>query len=253
MKLKMIDKLRIISDICLNRKTLIKRIDYIERIIHGIQRELDIPEDLEVAVAILSVLFNVSKINGKVPFNKFMLKIGIDKPTIIQEDIIYLVNNQYIEIGKYANDVESIRITAKLYNQIWQDMTEKNHKLFMLLAGRELNEPQLKFLRSQLFNNGLDISQLFLSAVSFRQYEAARVIISFGFDMNKEYEVMAYELFVCSQVSCSKYCIDFYIQHDLKITDRLLDEIVKFAQENSEDFEVENTFKLIAELRRLKE
>ena len=169
--------------------------------------------------------------------------------TDIQEDFIFLLNNQYIEIGKYANNIEWIKITAKLYNQIWHDMTDENHKLFMLLAGRELNDPQLRYFKNHLFNEGLDIAELFLMAVVCRQFEAAKAIIDFGYDMNKEFEIMAYELFICSQMNGSRFCVDFYIEQGLKITDTLLKEIMKYAEENRNDFYYDKAVALVAELK----
>jgi len=249
MELKITDYLRIIADLCLNRENAESRIENAERIVHKIQRQLNIPEEYEAAVAILSVLFSVCSINGRIPFKRFKMKMGLNEITVVQEDFVYLLNNQYIELGKYANSIEWIKITSKLYNQIWHDMKQENHKLFMLLAGRELNEPQLKFLKSQLFNDGLDIAELFKMAVVCRQFEAAQSIIDFGFDMNKEYEIMAYELFICSQMKSSKFCIDFYLKQGLKITDTLLNEIMKHAEDNRNDFEIEKAIELIDELR----
>jgi hypothetical protein len=176
MTLLIIDKLRIISDLSL-RKNSMKKIDTLEKIAHEVQKKLDIPQDYEVAVGILSVLFYICTINGKVPIQRLKMKMGLNEITDIQEDFIYLLNNHYIEIGKYANNVEWIKITAKLYKQIWHEMTEENHQLFMLIGGKQLNEAQLIFFKSKLFNEGLDIGELFLTAVVCRQNEAAKNIL----------------------------------------------------------------------------
>lgn len=250
MELQTTDSLRIIADVCQNRSNSERRVEIAERIVHKIQRQLNIPEDFEFAIGILSVLFSVCSINGRIPFNRFKLKMGLDKITEVQEDFIFLLNNQYIEIGKYINNVEWIKITAKLHNQLWHDMTEENHKLFMLLAGRELNYPQLRYFKNHLFNEGLDISELFIMSVVCHQFEAAKAIIDFGYDMNKEFETMAYELFICSQTSGSEFCIDFYIQNGLRITDTLLKEIMKQAEDNMNDFYYDKAVAFVEELKR---
>jgi hypothetical protein len=118
----------------------------------------------------------------------------------------------------------------------------------MLLAGKKLNKPQLKYFKNHLLNEGLDISELLRTAVVCRQFEAAKAIISFGYNMNKETEQMGYELFICANYD-SKFCVDFYIQQGLKITDTLIKETMKNAEENSDDFEIEKTIALIEELK----
>jgi len=248
MTLQIIDKLRIISDLCLIRNNSIKRIDTVEKIIHELQKQLNIPENYEVAVAILSVLFCQYTLCQKVSFSLFKLKMELLEITNVQEDFIYLLNNKYIELGKSANNIEWIQIKSKLYLQLHNDMTKQNHNLFLLIAGKQLNVPQLNFFKSKLLNEGLDISELFRTAVVCRQFEAAKAIISFGYNMNKETEQMGYELFICANYD-SKFCIDFYIQQGLKITDALIKEIMKNAQENSDDFEVDKTIALIEELK----
>ena len=167
---------------------------------------------------------------------------------LIVEDFIYLLNNKYITLYKSVENIEYISITDKIYKQIW-NMTPENEKLFMLLTGKELNEWQLKFFKSKLVNSGLDIGELFKTAVVFKQFEAAKQIINFGFDMNKESEIMAYELFICANFNSSKFCVDFYLSQNLKITQALIDEMLKIAEENWEDFEIENTLELIGELK----
>lgn len=161
---------------------------------------------------------------------------------------MYLRNSKYITLEKSIYNIEYISITDKLYKQIWQDMTEENHKLFMMLAGRELNEPQLEYFKSKLFNKDLDIAELFFTAVSCEQFDAARTIINFGWDMNQETEAMAYELFICANYN-SKFCIDFYLSNGLKITQALLDKMLNLAEEQEYDFDYNNTLKLVTELK----
>ena len=252
MKLRTTDYLRIIADLCSNNDNVIHRVDNATKLTNVVQKNLSIPEDYEIAVAILSVLFCNYTLCHKVSFSQFKLKMGLFEITNVQEDIIYLLNNIYIELGKSANNIDWIQIKSKLYSQLYNDMTKQNHNLFLLVAGKQLNAPQLNFLKSKLFNEGLDISELFRTAVVCRQFEAAKAIISFGYDMNKETEQMGFELFICANYD-SFFCVDFYIQQGLKITDKLLNQILKYAEENSEDFEVENSFNLIEELRTLKE
>ena len=60
---------------------------------------------------------------------------------------------------------------------------------------------------------------------------------------------MAYELFICANYNSSKFCVDFYLSQNLKITQALIDEMLKIAEENREDFDYENTLKLVEELK----
>ena len=251
MELQTTDYFRIIADLCLINDNAIHRVDRATKLANIVQKILNIPEDYEVAVAILSVLFCHYRLCSKVSFSLFKLKMGLLEITNVQEDIIYLENNKYIELGKSANNIEWIQIKSKLYSQLYNDMTEENHNLFLLIAGKQLNAPQLNFFKSKLFNEGLNISELLRTAVVCRQFEAAKAIISFGYDMNKQTEQMGYELFICANYY-SKFCIDFYIQQGLKITDTLLKEIMKNAEENSDDFEIEKTIELIEELKQFK-
>lgn len=78
MELQTTDSLRIIADVCLIKSNSTRRVEIAERIIQSIQSELNIPEKYEAAVAILSVLFNISRINGIVPFHRFKLKMGLN-------------------------------------------------------------------------------------------------------------------------------------------------------------------------------
>ncbi len=128
-------------------------------------------------------------------------------------------------------------------------MTLENEKLFMMLAGKELNEAQLKFFKSKLFNEGLDIGELFLTAVSCGQFEAAKTIINFGYDMNRESETIVYELFICGNINSSRFCIDFYISQGLKITQDLIDKILILAEEQEKYFDFNNTLELVDELK----
>jgi hypothetical protein len=128
-------------------------------------------------------------------------------------------------------------------------MTNENRKLFMLLAGKELNEEQLKYFKSKLFNKDLDVGELFKTAVVCKQFEAAKEIVNFGWDMNKEHETMAYELFICANYNSSRFCIDFYLMNGLRITQELIDKILKFAEDEVNHFEFENTLKLVEELK----
>ena len=216
-----------------------------------VQSRLNIPEQHEVSVGVMAVLFCHSRIYGKVPFRRLMLKmdlIDLLNPLIV-EDFIYLLNNKYITLEKSVVNIEYISITDKLYKQIWNYMREENRNLFLLLAGRQLNFAQLNHFKSQLFNDGLDIGELFRTAVVCGQFEAAKVIIEFGFDMNREKELMAYELFICGNYNSSKFCVDFYLAHGLKITTELIDKMLKIAEEQQDDFDIENTLILVEELK----
>jgi hypothetical protein len=102
---------------------------------------------------------------------------------------------------------------------------------------------------SKLFNIGLDIGELFLTAVVCGQFEAAKAIIDFGWDMNRETEIMAYELFICANYNSSKFCLDFYLNNGFLITQVLIDQILSIGNEHWDDFESENTIRLVEELK----
>jgi hypothetical protein len=251
-EIKTADYLRIISDMVSANNEVISRLAKASKYANIVQSRLSIPEENEVAVGVLAVLFCHSSMYGKVPFRRLKLKmdlINLLNPLIL-EDFIYLLNNKYITLYKSVENIEYISITDKLYKQIWNDMTPENEKLFMLLAGKELTEGQLKYFKSKLFNKDLDIAELFKTAVVCKQFEAAKTIIDFGWDMNKEHEIMAYELFICANFNSSKFCIDFYITHGLMITEGLIEKIIEIAEENEYDFDFENTEKLIIELQK---
>lgn len=245
------DYLRIIADLVLINDDVANRVKQASKYANIVQTRLNIPIQHEVAIGVLAVLFCHSSIYSKVPFVRLERKmelLDLRNPLVV-EDFIYLLNNKYITLYKSVENIEYISITDKIYKQIWNDMTPENEKLFMLLAGKELNEWQLKFFKSKLINSGLDIGELFKTAVVCKQFEAAKQIINFGFDMNKESEIMAYELFICANYNSSKFCVDFYLSQNLKITQALIDEMLKIAEENWEDFDYENTLKLVEELK----
>jgi hypothetical protein len=250
-EIKTTDCLRIISDLLSKNSDVANRITKASNHANTVQSRLNIPKQHEVSVGVMAVLFCHSRIYGKVPFRRLMLKmdlIDLLNPLIV-EDFIYLLNNKYINLEKSVENIEYISITDKLFRQLYKHMTDENRKLFMLLAGRQLNQQQLKHFKSMLFNQDLDIGELFLTAVSCRQLEAAKEIINFGWDMNREQEIMGQELFVCANYNTSKFCVDFYLSHGLKITQALIDEMLKIAEENWEDFDYENTLKLVEELK----
>ena len=168
-------------------------------------------------------------------------------PKVI-EDFIYLLNNKYIILEKSVDNIEYISITDTLYKKIWQDMTPENEKLFMLLVGRALSDGQLKFFKSKLFNKDLDIAELFKTAVVCKQFEAAKIILDFGYDQNRD-DTMPFEIYLCLHLS--KFCLDFYLENGLKITNELLDRILAIAVEHQEDFDFdfEETEKLVEELK----
>lgn len=250
--IKITDYLRIIADLVSANNDMANRIEKASKYANIVQARLNIPLQHEVAVGVLAVLFCHSSIYSKVPFVRLERKmelLDLRNPLVV-EDFIYLLNNKYITLVSFVENIEYISITDRLYKEIWENMTEENEHLFMLLAGKQLTEGQLKYFKSKLFNDGLDTGQLFLTAVSCGQIEAAKAIINFGWDMNKEREIMACEMFVCGNFySGSKFCVDFYLFHGLKITQVLLDDILKIAQEHQEDFEIENTLKLVEELK----
>lgn len=245
------DYLRIIADLVLINDDVANRVKQASKYANIVQTRLNIPIQHEVAICVLAVLFSHSNMYGKVPFRRLKLKmdlLDLLNPLGV-EDFVYLINNKYITIDKSVQNIEYISITDKVYKQIWNYMTEENRKLFMLLAGKELNEAQLKYFKSKLFNAGLDVGELFLTAVVCGQFEAAKAIIDFGYDMNREHETMAYELFICANYNSSKFCIDFYITQGMKITEGLIEKIIEIAEENEFDFEFENTKKLVEELK----
>lgn len=249
-KIKTTDYLRIIADLVSANNNVANRLKTASKYANVVQARLSIPEEHEVAVGILAVLFCHSSMYGKVPFRRLKLKMGlIDllNPLIV-EDFIYLLNSKYVFLEKSVQNIEYISITDKLYKQIWNNMTEENEKLFMLLAGTELNEGQLKYFKSKLFNKDLDIGELFKTAVVCKQLEAAKAIISFGWDMNREQETMSYELFICANYN-SKFCVDFYLSQGLKITQELIDKMLELAEEQEEYFDYNNTLELVNELR----
>lgn len=245
------DYLRIIADLVSVNNDIENRVKKASKYANIVQKILNIPIRHELGVGLLCVLFFHSRIYCKVPFERLKLKMGLLDLTnpLGVEDYIYLLNREYIELEKSVVNIEYISITDKLYKQIWNYMREELRNLFLLLAGRQLNFAQLNHFKSQLFNDGLDIGELFRTAVVCGQFEAAKVIIEFGFDMNREKELMAYELFICGNYNSSKFCVDFYLAHGLKITTELIDKILKIADDNREDFDYENTLKLVEELK----
>ena len=251
-EIKTTDYLRIISDLVSANSDVYNRIEQGSKLAKIVQTRLGIRTPHEVAI--LAVMFCHSSMYGKVPFRRLKLKMGLldlSKPLVV-EDFIYMLNNKYITLEKSVKNIEYICLTEKLYKQIWQDMTKRmeNERLFMMVAGKTLTSGQLKFFKSQLYNEGLDIGELFLTCVSCsNQIEAAKAIIDFGWDMNKEKEIMSYELFICANYNSSKFCIDFYLAHGLKITHALIDEMLKIAEEHQDDFDIENTLKLVEELK----
>lgn len=251
-EIKTTDYLRKIADLVSANNDVANRLTKASKYANVVQSRLNIPYRHEVSVGILAVLFCHSSMYGKVPFRRLKLKmdlINLLDPLIV-EDFIYLLNNKYITLYKSVENIEYISITDKLYKQIWNNMTEENLKLFLLLAGKELTEGQLKYFKSKLFNDGLDIGELFMTAVVCKQFEAAKAIISFGWNINRESETMAYELFICANYNSSKFCIDFYLTQGLKITEGLIEKIIEIAEENEYDFDYENTEKLIIELQK---
>lgn len=249
-EIKTTDYLRIIADLVSINNDVANRVEKASKLAKIIQARLNVPAQHEVAIGVLAVLFSHSNIYGKVPFRRLQLKMDLLDllNPIVVEDFIYLLNNKYITLKKSVQNIEYISITDKLYKQIWIDMTEDNEKLFLLLAGKKLNEPQLQYFKSKLFNDGLDVGELFLTAVVCGQFKAAKEIINFGWDMNKE-QIMGQELFICANYNSSKFCVDFYLSHGLKITQELIDKMLKIAEENREDFDYENTLKLVEELK----
>lgn len=249
-EIKTTDYLRIIADLVSINNDVANRVEKASKLANIVQIRLGIPVQHEVAVGILAVLFCHSTMYGKVPFRRLKLKmdlLDLLNPLAV-EDFIYLLNNKYITLENSVQNIEYISITYKVYKQIW-NMSPKNEKLFMLLAGKELNEAQLKFFKSQLFNDGLNIAELFKTSVICSQFSAAKAIIDFGWDMNKEHEIMAYELFICANYNSSKFCVDFYLTQGLKITQALIDKMLELAEEQEEYFEYENTEKLVEELK----
>ena len=106
----------------------------------------------------------------------------------------------------------------------------------------------MRFFKSKLFNVDLNIAELFKTAVVCRQFDAAKLILSFGYDQNRD-DTMPFEIYLCLHLS--KFCLDFYIENGLKITNEILDKILAIAIEHQKyfDFDFEETEKLVEELR----
>lgn len=122
--------------------------------------------------------------------------------------------------------------------------------LIKLLAGLELNKRQLFQFRNSIEQaTDLDLGELLIMAVQCEQFEAAKIIIKSGYDLNKEHETMALEFFLCSQYKSSKFCTDFYIEQGLRITNDFLMEILAIAESESDGFSIEDAVELIDELR----
>lgn len=128
-------------------------------------------------------------------------------------------------------------------------MDENNRKIFEILTGPELIPSQLKQFKESVSESvNLDLGQLLFTAVECEQFEAAKIIIELGYDMNRENETMAYELFLCSQLNGSDFCTEFYLQQGLKVTDELITKIVGYAESNPDDFEIERTIDYVDKL-----
>lgn len=245
------DYLRIIADLVSVNNDIENRVKKASKYANIVQKILNIPIRHELGVSLLGVLLYHSSMYSKVPFRRLQLKmdlLDLLNPLAV-EDFIYLLNNKYITIEKSIQNIEYISITDKVYKQIWNYMTEGNRKLFMLLAGKKLTEGQLEYFKSKLFNKDLDVGELFKTAVVCKQFEAAKVILEICFDINKESEIMGQELFICANYNSSKFCVDFYLSQGLKITQELIDKMLKIADENRADFDYENTLKLVVELK----
>lgn len=249
--IKTTDYLRIIADLVSANSDVNNRIEKASKYANIVQSRLNIPLKHEVAVGVLAVMFCHSSLYGKVPFRCLKLKMGLLdllNPLVV-EDFVYLLNNKYITLVKSVENIEYLSLTKKLYNQIYEKMNEENRKLFLLLSGKVLDYKQVSFFKSQLFNPGLDVGELFMTAVICGQFEVAKLIIDFGWDMNRENEIMGQELFVCANYNSSKFCVDFYLSKGLKITQELIEKLLKIADDNRADFSYENTLKLVEELK----
>lgn len=117
----------------------------------------------------------------------------------------------------------------------------------MLIAGGELSEEGKCYFKSQL-NEELDLTQIFFTAVSCKKYEQAQDVIDIGFNIN-DISIISGELFICANFNSSMEYIDFYISVGLTVTEELLNEVMRIAQENQEYFEIEKTERLIEELK----
>jgi len=251
-EIKTADYLRIIADLVSVNNEALNRIEKASKLANIVQIRLGIFAQHEVAVGILAILFCHSTMYDKVPFRRLKLKmdlLDLLNPLAV-EDFIYLLNEKYITLEKSVQNIEYISSTDELYKKLWSDMTEENRKLFMMVSGKTLTGGQLNFFKSQLYNEGLDIGELFITCVvCANQTQAAKAILDFGWDMNKKTEIMAYELFICSQYNSSKFCVDFYLSHGLKITQELIHKMLKIAEDNRADFDYESTLKLVEELK----
>lgn len=125
------------------------------------------------------------------------------------------------------------------------------HRIIKLLSGTELNNRQLIQIRDCICNSeNLDLGELLVFAVNCNQFEAAKIIIELGYDLNRESETIAYELLLCSQYNGSDFCVDFYIQQGLIITDDLLTKVIQLAETNPDDFIIEKVVDLVENLRK---
>lgn len=249
-EIKTTDYLRIIADLVSANNDVSNRVKKASKLANIFQKRLGIPAQHEVAVGILSILFCHSTIYGKVPFRRLKLKmylLDLTNPLVV-EDFIYLLNEKFITLEKSVQNIEYISSTDELYKKLWGDMRDENRNLFMLLAGKQLNKAQLKYFKSKLFNEGLDISELFRTAVVLSQFNAAKLLIDFGYDQNKD-ELTPWEVFLCSYYNGSKFALDFYISVGLKITQKLIDEVLVIAEEQIEYFDYEDAEELVKELK----
>lgn len=251
-EIKTIDYLRILADLVSANNDTLNRIEKASTLANIIQARLAIPVQHEVAVGILAVLFCHSRLGGKVPFRRLRLKMGLLDllHPLVVEDFIFLLNNKYIKLEKSVDNIEYIQITSRLYKQIWKNMTEENERLFMMVAGKTLTDGQLKFFKSKLFNVDLDVAELFKTAVVCKQFEAAKIILDFGYDQNRD-DTMPFEIYLCLHLS--KFCLDFYLENGLIITNELLDEVLTIALEHQGDFDFEynETERLVEGLRQI--
>jgi hypothetical protein len=153
-EIKITDYLRIIADLVSANNDMANRIEKASKYANIVQARLNIPLQHEVAVGVLAVLFCHSSIYSKVPFVRLERKmklLDLRNPLVV-EDFIYLLNNKYITLVSFVENIEYISITDRLYKEIWKDMTEENRKLFMMVSGKTLTAGQLNFFKSKLFN-----------------------------------------------------------------------------------------------------